>query len=310
VQEVKILVGLSGSGKSSYARKYYLEHFNEPWCVYSSDAIRKELFGDENDQTHNAQVFDKMWERVKKCLDTNMNVIYDATNLSHRRRKHLINQIRSLRKDIFISVDVIMATPKECVFRQDLRDRKVPEEVIWRQLINFNIPTYDEGMNIINYVHTNSCTERDDYLLSVINSSQEIYINNPHHKLETIFAHCMEVEKYILNKVDVTEYFTYKDLGLYHDLGMVFTKVTDNNNIDHFYQHENASTYLSLLRPHLNEQHIIFQSTIIYYHMRKFNNPQYDLFIEHLPLDIKNGLLLLNEADSQYSQITNNEVIN
>mgnify|MGYP003324219881 CR=1 FL=1 len=52
-----MMVGLSGCGKSTYAATLNAK-------VISSDAIRAEVFGDENDQTHNAQVFEILHKRV------------------------------------------------------------------------------------------------------------------------------------------------------------------------------------------------------------------------------------------------------
>lgn len=56
-----MLVGLSGSGKSSY-------NFGEEIIKISSDALRAELYGDENDQTHNSEIFNELHKRVIKHL--------------------------------------------------------------------------------------------------------------------------------------------------------------------------------------------------------------------------------------------------
>lgn len=92
-----MLVGLSGSGKSSY-------NFKEEVVKISSDALRKELFGDENDQTHNAEVFNELHKRVILNLKNGKNVVYDATNLSRRRRVAFLNNIK------YIDCE------KECIF--------------------------------------------------------------------------------------------------------------------------------------------------------------------------------------------------
>ena len=66
-----MLVGLSGSGKSSY-------NFEEEVVKISSDALRAELYGDENDQTHNAEVFNELHKRVILNLKNGKNVVYDS----------------------------------------------------------------------------------------------------------------------------------------------------------------------------------------------------------------------------------------
>ena len=83
------LIGLSGSGKSSY-------NFEEEVVKISSDSLRKELFGDENDQTHNAEVFNELHKRVILNLKNGKNVVYDATNLSRRRRVVFLNNIKHI----------------------------------------------------------------------------------------------------------------------------------------------------------------------------------------------------------------------
>lgn len=50
-----VLVGLSGSGKSTIATQIANENPNT--VIVSSDAIREELTGDYEDQQHNEEVF-------------------------------------------------------------------------------------------------------------------------------------------------------------------------------------------------------------------------------------------------------------
>lgn len=84
-----ILVGVPGSGKSTYAKKLNLAHF-------SSDVIRLELFGTlrkhhstKDDET----VFKLLHERVFSYDDS---LIFDATNISRSLRVSLYNKFKSL----------------------------------------------------------------------------------------------------------------------------------------------------------------------------------------------------------------------
>jgi len=89
-----ILCGLPGSGKSYYAAQLWRREntFDEPTAVvHSSDAIRKELFGDAGSQENNALVFETMHKRVKDDLRAGKTVIYDATNITRKSRRGIIN---------------------------------------------------------------------------------------------------------------------------------------------------------------------------------------------------------------------------
>ena len=88
-----MLCGLPGSGKTTYAERICA---NEKDFVHiSSDKIRKELFGNEEDQEHNEQVFQEMFKRVKESFRNNKNVIYDACNISYKKRMDLLKRLDS-----------------------------------------------------------------------------------------------------------------------------------------------------------------------------------------------------------------------
>ena len=79
-----MMVGLPYSGKSERAKQLSREHNA---VIHSSDDIRAEILGDVQDQANNAKVFEVLHERVKRDLLAGKNVIYDATNINHKRRK-------------------------------------------------------------------------------------------------------------------------------------------------------------------------------------------------------------------------------
>lgn len=76
-----MMVGLPASGKSTIA--YNLAKENN-YIVFSSDALREELYLDINDQTHNHELFVELHKRIKTALKEGNNVIYDACNLSSK----------------------------------------------------------------------------------------------------------------------------------------------------------------------------------------------------------------------------------
>ena len=87
--ELILVIGLPGSGKSTWVReKYdYARLFQGKTTILSSDQVRQELFGDENDQTHNEEVFQYIKEVAVGRLKMGHRVIIDATNLTRKSRK-------------------------------------------------------------------------------------------------------------------------------------------------------------------------------------------------------------------------------
>ena len=140
-----MMVGLVASGKSTKAKKLSLE-YNA--TIFSSDALREEMFGDINDQGHNQELFVELHKRIKDCLRSGKSAIYDATNLNYKRRMAFLAELKGIQCE---KICVLMATPyEECLRRNSERDRKVPEHVITRMYHNFNIPYWYEGWDDIN----------------------------------------------------------------------------------------------------------------------------------------------------------------
>ena len=58
-----MLVGLPGSGKSNIAKK--MKEENPKIQIFSSDELRKELWGNENTQGNNSVLFKELHNRIK-----------------------------------------------------------------------------------------------------------------------------------------------------------------------------------------------------------------------------------------------------
>ena len=80
-----LLVGASGSGKSSFAAKHFL-----PTEVISSDRMRGWVADDENDQSATGDAFDVLRYVVQKRLQGRRFTVIDATNVQPESRKGLI----------------------------------------------------------------------------------------------------------------------------------------------------------------------------------------------------------------------------
>ncbi len=80
-----VLIGASGSGKSSFAR----EHF-KPTEVLSSDFCRGLVSDDENDQAATKDAFDVLNYIAGKRLAAGRLTVVDATNVQPEARKPLV----------------------------------------------------------------------------------------------------------------------------------------------------------------------------------------------------------------------------
>jgi protein phosphatase len=80
-----LLIGASGSGKSSFGKKHFLSGE-----VVSSDACRVMIGNDENRLDINADAFDLLHIIVQKRLDNGLLTVIDATNVNKEDRKKLI----------------------------------------------------------------------------------------------------------------------------------------------------------------------------------------------------------------------------
>jgi hypothetical protein len=196
------------------------------------------LYGSEDDQNHNGEVFNEMFYRTKIGLLAGAHVIYDATNLSRKRRINLLKQLPHCEKRA-----TVFAVPFEiCCKRNAARDRVVPQEVMDRMYRSFQPPHYAEGFDDIQIVGAG------DVGLYIYKCEQE-NIETPHDNSHHSFScgvHCLEAERYIKDK-----YPDEDDLQMaarFHDVGKYKCKVFHSAKGEpteeaHYFNHENVSAY-------------------------------------------------------------------
>src|SRR5262245_30779038 len=111
-----VLVGASGSGKSSFARK----HFKGTEIV-SSDFCRGLVSDAENDQTATDAAFEVLHLIAKKRLEARRLTVVDATNVQAEARRPLVKLAKELH--VFAEAIVLDVPPKIC----DARNRQRPD---------------------------------------------------------------------------------------------------------------------------------------------------------------------------------------
>ena len=278
-----LLVGIPGSGKTTYAYKYIEEH---PGTVHiSSDKIRKELWGSEATQGDNNVVFSRMHSRTIASLDFGYNVVYDATNVTRKDRASIIS---ICPKFVKIEAHVIFAPIETCIERDAARKRTVGKDVIDRMLKRFQAPYFDEGIDEIKVILPDdfNC---GDYRLKCANA-MIIPHDNPHHTLD-IYDHCLAANKYIFSK---TKCDHVDKASFWHDVGKPYVKAfidSKGNPCEqaHYYQHQCVGAYMAY-----GMGCSIETAWLISTHMDPYLNTKY---YNRLPTYLKEQVDLLHEAD-------------
>ncbi len=140
-----LLVGCSGSGKSTYAADFCFEN---PDVIYlNADKLRGVIGEDESDQSKNHVVFDILFKMTEYFLKLGKDVLLDNTNYSKKNRKQFVEIAR--KHGVKIRAYVFKTPYEVCITRNEARDRKVPIHVIKNQFDKFEEPGLDEVDEIV-----------------------------------------------------------------------------------------------------------------------------------------------------------------
>lgn len=246
MQELIMLIGLPGSGKSTFANKIAKDCEN--YVVVSTDSIRKEIYGDEAIQGNGNKIFERAYALIDNHLRNGYSVIFDATNIRRKGRKAFIERFKKWKELRIIFHAILVATSYEICLENNLKRRRVvPEEVIKRMFCNFEVPMKFEGWDKIDVESYYGSVARD-----YVNYKHYLYIrNNIPHDCEPwhtgtisdhIYAVIEEVGKdKILPKEEREFYLT---VAAWHDVGKFFVKAyNEKKGRCTYYNHNNTSAY-------------------------------------------------------------------
>lgn len=279
------LVGIPGSGKSTWG-----ENFAKTICntVYiSSDQLRVEMYNNVNDIEHTGLVFEEMKKRTKENLKNGKNVVYDATNISSKKR---ISFLKELEKIDCKKVCFYLFTPiEECKRRNRNRERVLEDYIIDRMYRSLQIPMYHEGWDAIRILsgidfknkkefkfNIDEIRTYDDYINNVLDKPStrqciDFAQDNPYHSF-SVSRHMWYVTDYLINHTNNRKLIL---AGMLHDIGKPYCKVfKPGNRYASFIYHDNISAQLAvdyLIRAGLDTNSVIEAATYIQLHMRIMN---------------------------------------
>lgn len=306
--ELVLVIGLPGSGKSTWVQKKYdydrIFHHNT--IILSSDRVRKELFNDENDQSHNEEVFQYIKETAVKGLLQDRRVVIDATNITRKSRASITDYVEQHISGFYehgLISFIVIATPYyKCLENNSNRSRQVPEEVIKRMYKNFEFPTFTETVHLIDFVYPFDLD--DKYLCNhPYENLMDFPHDTPYHKL-TVGEHMKETLKIMKTLTDDKIMLKTAEL---HDIGKPFCKeFLEDGSRARYLNHANVGSYEAMFYAKANKftaREIIDLCNLIQFHMRLYdcaeNEKATKKLKNQLPDELYYKLKLLKIADEE-----------
>ena len=199
---------------------------------------------------------------------------------------------------------IVLASPEECLKRNGMRPRKVPENKIYDMLCSFETPYYYEGWDDIKAVHG------ADIYRFPREEAKKISQDNPYHTL-TLGEHLDTCRDYCRSAGASAR---VQEAAWYHDIGKMYTKRFVNGKGEitetaHYYGHENYGAYLYLCEKACSVNYsdaswedTLYTANLINWHMRPLTTWQYSPAREKkdrqfMGKDMFEDLMQLHRAD-------------
>lgn len=152
MKNLVVMVGIPGSGKSTFVNDIYTE-LEGGSTVVSRDDIRFSLVEeDEPYFSKEVEVYDTFIRCIKDALTFNTETVFaDATHLTAASRTKLLHRLGSSIEGVELTAMVIQTDLNTALKRNKKRKGRavVPASVIRRMNDQFEFPSFDEGFDKI-----------------------------------------------------------------------------------------------------------------------------------------------------------------
>ena len=139
---VHMLIGIQGSGKSTYA----LELAKKLNCeIVSTDKVRM-----DNPNMLEKDVWPEVYKRCSDALKEDRDVIYDATNVTPKVRKRFVDNVNALGANVkmgayYFDTPVSLCAKRVAERNKEATQPELPIPVVYSYAASIIYPTLDEG---------------------------------------------------------------------------------------------------------------------------------------------------------------------
>lgn len=151
-----MLVGVPGSGKSTYARK--LVEQGPSYAIVSRDDILTNTYSNLTyseafKQANHKQIDEALNIRLQMLLDLNKDIIVDMTNLTKASRKRTLDKVDKEYDKFCIYFPIDNKTMFERAEARVSEGKVIPKNVLDDMMNRLEVPAPDEGFICVGYIH-------------------------------------------------------------------------------------------------------------------------------------------------------------